>query len=207
MNALAGTMAERIRGAVAPNGVPAPRQDVSERLDGAAYLAAAGDQLSAKYGVKIDDVLDLFVPKNDIVYSAADRGVPVGEFVSTLGSQHCLSEVAGLPADMAGFVRGENEAKIALAEFCIQDPSWTFRDGFAITERDGHALVMAPSVVEVTGGWEFSSYTLPMSRDAFLALDADEKRNVPGGERVYGDIGDIAYGTPELDAAPASMRM
>jgi hypothetical protein len=224
MNDIAKTMAERIRNAAGGANILAPTGKAASRLadvtaptaptDGVGsidarqeYILAAAQQFEAHYGVKLASVMALFVPKNDMLYAAAEENVPLDNFVRTVGTQMAFDATAGKAADFARYVAGENEIKLALAEFAYSDEDWTFRDGYAVTENDGGAVVIAPNYDEANNSWQFSAYNAPCDKDTFVAMSRAQKASVPSEDRVYGDIDDCIQSMFQVKAAPAAMRM
>lgn len=206
---IAKTMAERIRNAAA-SGFPAPAapSDKSGAInDRQAYVLTASEQFGRHYGVNLADVTALFVPRNDMIFTAAESGVPVEDFVKTLGSQFAFDSVVGKDRDFAGWVAGENAVKLALAEFASSDDEWTFTDGFAVSESDGGALVIGPAFDETISSWQFSAFTAACDKDTFVAMSRADKAATPSEERVYGDIDDCIGRVYATQAAPAAPRM
>lgn len=218
MNDIAKNMAERIRNAAGGSRLfPATDENTltaRRRLSIAgdtvearsAYVEAAAAEFERTYGVSLDAVTDLFVPKNDMLYAAAEQGIPIDEFTNTLGSQLTFKSVADREIDLAGFVIGENHVKLALAEFAAASEDWTFTDGYAVSETDGSAFVIAPAFDETLSTWQFSAFSAPCSKDAFLGMTRTEKAAIPSADRIYGDISDCAR-MHSAEAAPAAMRM
>lgn len=223
MNDIAKNMAERIRNAAGGSTVlpqtgnvarvaevtapKAPADGVGALDVRQEYILAAKQQFQRHYGVKLDSVMALFVPKNDMLYAAAEENVPLDEFVKTVGTQMAFESIAGKPAEITGYLAGENEVKLALAEFAYSDDDWTFRDGYAVTENDGGAVVVAPAYDETVNAWQFSAYNAPCDKDAFVAMSRAQKASVPSEDRVYGDIDDCVNTMFQVKAAPAAMRM
>ncbi|MDW9478797.1 hypothetical protein GOB57_08770 [Sinorhizobium meliloti] len=220
MSDIAKTMAERIRKAAGGSSVlplaPTPAMQAlgaatrmyPEGLAGRdEYAKAAAAVFEQTYGVSLDSVTELFVPKNDIVYANAEQGVSLEEFTRTLGSQMAFDPITGKEPDFARFVAGENEAKLALAEFAFSVGDWTFSDGYAVTDNDGGAVVVAPAYDEAINAWQFSAYSAPCGKDAFVAMSRAQKASAPSEDRVYGDIDDCIRAIFTVKAAPAVMRM
>ncbi|MCV9963734.1 hypothetical protein OIU34_17810 [Pararhizobium sp. BT-229] len=171
------------------------------------YADAAAIVFQQTYGVSLDSVTDLFVPKNDIVYANAEQGVPLEEFTRTLGSQMAFDSITGKEDDFARYVAGENQVKLALAEYAYSVDDWTFSDGYAVTDNDGSAVVVAPAYDEAINAWQFSAYSAPCDKDAFVAMSRAQKASTPSEDRVYGDIDDCVQSMFSVKAAPAAMRM
>jgi hypothetical protein len=223
MNDIAKTMADRIRNAAGGSTVMAPTGNVARVAEVIApkapsddkgaidarqeYILAAAQQFDRHYGVKLGSVMALFVPKNDMLYAAAEENVPLDEFVRTVGTQMAFDATVAKEAEFAKYVAGENEAKLALAEFAYSDEDWTFSDGYAVTENDGGAVVVAPAYDETIHAWQFSAYNAPCDKDAFVAMSRAQKSSAPSEDRVYGDIGDCIQSMFQVKAAPAAMRM
>ncbi len=172
-----------------------------------AYAKAAALVFEQTYGVSLKSVTDLFVPKNDIVYASAEEGVPLEEFTRTLGSQMAFDPIVGKEAEFAKYLAGENEVKLALAEFASSVADWTFRDGYAVTDNDGGVIVVSPAYDETINAWQFSAYSAPCDKDAFVAMSRAQKASTPSEDRVYGDIDDCVKAMFTVKAAPAAMRM
>lgn len=233
MSDIANTMAERIRNAVggslvmgpghgktvfaalpptAPTGKPALRLSQIEDNTGTAagreeYAKAAATVFEQTYGVSLNSVTDLFVPKNDIVYANAEEGVSLEEFTRTLGSQMAFDPIVGKEAELAKYFAGENEVKLALAEYTSAVADWTFTDGYAVTDNDGGVVVVSPAYDETNNAWQFSAYSAPCDKDAFVAMSRAQKASTPSEDRVYGDIDDCIKAMFTVKAAPAAMRM
>jgi hypothetical protein len=223
MNDIAKNMAERIRNAAGGSTVlpltgnvarvaevtapKAPADGVGAIDARQEYIVAAAQQFELHYGVKLDSVMALFVPKNDMLYAAAEENVPLDEFVRTVATQMAFDATVGKGAEFARYIAGENEVKLALAEFAYSDDDWTFRDGYAVTENDGGAVVVAPAYDEAINAWQFSAYNAPCDKDAFVAMSRAQKASVPSEDRVYGDIDDCVQSMFLVKAAPAAMRM
>lgn len=179
-------------------GTPAGREE---------YAKAAAAVFEQTYGVSLSSVTDLFVPKNDIVYANAEEGVSLEEFTRTIGSQMAFDPILGKEAEFAKYLAGENEVKLALAEYasCVGD--WTFTDGYAVTDTDSGIVVVSPAYDETTNAWQFSAYSAPCDKDAFVAMSRAQKASTPSEDRVYGDIDDCVKAMFTVKAAPAAMRM
>jgi len=210
MNDIAKNMADRIRGTLMPDGKAAASLAAvsgSSVHGRAKFVADASRAFENAFGVGLDEVTDLFEPKNDIVYASAEEGVSPADFVTTLGTRFAFDSVDGKDGDYARYLRSGNEAKLALAQFAASSDDWTFSDGYAVAERDGGSFVMAPHYDEAVSSWQFASYGVPCSRDEFSAMDRAGKAAVPSEGIVYGDIDDCARIGMELQAAPAALRM
>lgn len=181
--------------------------DGSTLAERTAYPIQADAMFTALYGVSYDSVASLFVPKGDLARKNAEEGVPVLEFVTTLGSQFALTPVDGFDAEVARYTAGENRNKVSLQEFCFQQEGWTFSDGYAVKAADHGATVIAPNYDESHPGWQYAGYTVPCEKEAFLAMSAGEKAAVPAESRLYGDVGECASVVPALDAAPRARAM
>jgi hypothetical protein len=222
MSDIAKNMAERIRKAAAAgpasfatghiavevNGGPSRWEAASQTAEGrAAYSEAAKTAFESTYGVSLDSVTDLFVPKNDIVYASAEQGVSLDDFTKTLGSQMAFDVITGKEPEFAKYLAGENEVKLALAEFAYSTAEWTFTDGYAATDNDGGVVVVAPAYDETINAWQFSAYSAPCDKDGFVAMSRAQKAATPSEDRVYGDIDDCIKAMFTVKAAPAAMRM
>lgn len=211
MSNIAKTMAERIRNAAGGSSVlPAPTAPadglgaVNERER---YVLEVAGLFKAEYGVDLAEVTCLFVPRNDMVYAAAENSVPMDDFVTTLGTQMAFTPVTGKPAAAAQYIASENRMKIALAEFAHSEDGWIFSDGHAVTATDRGALVVAPFCDETVSSWQFTASVTPMEMDDFVALSASDKSAAPVERRVYGDIDDCISWVFKIEATPAGMRM
>ncbi|MBY3433200.1 hypothetical protein HFN89_03255 [Rhizobium laguerreae] len=171
------------------------------------YILAAAQQFERHYGVKLASVMALFVPKNDMLYAAAEENIPLDDFVRTIGTQMAFDQTAGKEAAVARFVAGENEVKLALAEFASSDDDWTFSDGYAVAENRNGAVVVAPAYDEAINAWQFSAYAAACDKDAFVAMSRAQKAATPSEDRVYGDIDDCVESMFQVKSAPAAMRM
>ncbi|MCS4089801.1 hypothetical protein [Rhizobium sp. BK176] len=224
MNDIAKTMAERIRNAAGGATVMAPTGNAARRLaevtapqapaDGLGsidarqeYILNAAQQFERHYGVQLDTVMGLFVPKNDMLYAAAEENVPLDEFIKTVGTQMSFDPIVGKEPDYAKYVAGENRVKLALAEFAYSDEDWTLSDGYAVAENDDAAVVIAPFYDETIHSWQFSAYTAPCDKDTFVSMSRAQKASVPSEDREYGDIDDCVRSMFQVKAAPAAMRM
>ncbi len=211
MSDIAKTMANRIVQMSGGSKVLPIRPDNVEPGDTVSarelFVLEAASQFEAQYGVQLQEVATLFVPRNDFIYTAAEAGVPVQEFVRTLGRQLSFDPVSNKDADLATWTTGENRAKFALFELAASDVEWTFSDGFAVGEQDGYALVVSPSFDETISAWQFSAFVAPCAKDEFLGLSKAEKFEVPAESRTYGDIDDCVGMVHDARVEPVAMRM
>jgi hypothetical protein len=202
MNDIAKAMLDRIKDA-ADRGLmdsPATRQS---------YLENAASAFKAAYGVDLDDVTNLMIPKNDIVWQAAEDGVSIDEFVASQGSRYSLVRLGKVDGEYDRYVSGENIARVALAEFASEDADWTFTDGHAVRADGGASVVISPSYNEARSGWQFTACSAACGVDQFIALPASAKASmtVPTEARVYGDIGECGSLGRELEAAGPAASM
>jgi hypothetical protein len=193
-----GKAARQLSQIVDSTGTPAGREQ---------YAKSAAMVFEQTYGVTLDSVTDLFTPKNDIVYANAEQGVLLDEFTRTLGSQMSFNPVGGKDQDYAKYVAGENRLKLALAEYAYSVDGWTFTDGYAVTDNDGSAVVVAPAYDETINAWQFSAYSVACDMDSFVAMSAAQKASTPSEGRVFGDIDDCVQSMFSVKATPSTMRM
>jgi hypothetical protein len=172
-----------------------------------AYIVEVAEQFKQQYGVALNSVTALFVPRNDMVYAAAEQNMPKGDFIKTIGSQMAFETIVGKEPEFARYVTGENEVKLALAEYSYAVGDWTFTDGYAVTDLEGNTIVVAPAFNETTSAWQFSAFNAPCGKDAFVAMSRAEKAAMPTEERVYGDIDDCVKAMYVQELAPAARGM
>lgn len=199
-----GKAARRLAEATAPTAPSDGNGAIDERQK---YILELAEQFKLRYGVNLSEVTALFVPRNDMVYAAAEEKIPMDEFITTVGSQMAFDPITGKEDDFAKYVSGENQVKLALAEYAYSVDDWTFSDGYAVTDNDGSAVVVAPAYDEAINAWQFSAYSAPCDKDAFVAMSRPQKASTPSEDCVYGDIDDCVQSMFSVKAAPAAMRM
>lgn len=204
LSAPTGKAARQLASGMAPT---APADRSGSINDRQAYVLEAATQFQNQFGVSLSSVAALFVPRNDFVYAAAEENVALDDFVRTTGSQFAFESIVGKDSEYASWVAGENAVKLALAEYAYAVGDFTFTDGYAVTDHDGEALVIAPSFDETISSWQFAAYRVACDKDAFVAMSRAEKASTPSEARVYGDIDDCVAQSFRVEAAPSAPRM
>ena len=206
MNDIAKNIASRIRDAV-PNGLRLDSTIADDVVAASSFEIEADEIMQHKYGVKLVDITNMMVTKNDAFLYAYEQNMKASEFVSTIASQYLLTQVDDKDKKLAAHFSGENNAKIALAEFAVNTEEFIYTDGYAVSEINDAAVIIAPSLTESGDGWEFQLFSAPFNMDTFIEMSAVEKSITPLKSGVTGDVGDCANHAIKNDIAPRSMGM